>query len=96
MYDTVSRAFITLGQVMKMIADGVRVKIIDKESGLDITNPIRVRAIANEAEGLARRMAGLASRDTTNLHGIAKELGKLTREMVRLRELVRKEAQNEG
>ncbi len=65
MYDTVGRAFITLGQVLGMVGRGIKVRVIDKASGLDITNLIRIRAIANEAEALARRMSRLAERDAS-------------------------------
>ncbi len=96
MYDTVGRAFITLGQVLGMVGRGIKVRVIDKASGLDITNLIRIRAIANEAEALARRMSRLAERDARNLNEMAMVLSRLTKEMARLRNLVKKEAQNGG
>ncbi|MEO0141183.1 MAG: polyhydroxyalkanoate synthesis regulator DNA-binding domain-containing protein [candidate division WOR-3 bacterium] len=94
MYDTAGKAFITLGQVLRMIAQGIRVKVIDKVSGIDVTNLIRIRAIANEAERIARRMSSAASRDAIKLQELAVELGNLMREMARLSRIVKKEAQN--
>jgi len=96
MYDTVARAFITLGQVMAMIGKGTRVRVIERASGIDVTNLVRIRAIANETVSLARRMAGLAAVDGTNLSAIANEMGRLGREMTRLGRLVKKEARDGG
>ncbi|MGC8894342.1 MAG: polyhydroxyalkanoate synthesis regulator DNA-binding domain-containing protein [candidate division WOR-3 bacterium] len=94
LYDTVSRAFVTLGQVMGMIGRGIGIKVVDKASGIDMTHLVRLRAIANETERLARRMADLASKDSARLQEMASELGRLTSEMARLRRMVKKEAQN--
>jgi hypothetical protein len=96
MYDTVSRAFITLGQVLSMVGRGIRVRVVDRASGIDITNLIRIRAIANEASRLARRMSRIASQDASRLHEMAQELGRLTRELARLRRFVKKEAKDAG
>lgn len=94
MYDTVSRAFITLGQVLGMIGQGIKLRVIDKASGLDITNLTRIRAIANEVEALAQRMSGFADGDARKLNEMAKELGRLTMEMAGLRRLIKKEARD--
>jgi|GEM_PF-2016867 len=96
MYDTVSKAFITLGQLLGMVNRGVRVRIVDKASGIDITHLIKIRAIASEAGRLARRMSRIASKDTARLQEMAQELGRLAREMARLRRLVKKEAEDAG
>lgn len=96
MYDTVSKAFVTMGQVLGMFGRGIRLRVIDKASGLDITNLIRIRAIANEAEALARRMSRLAEGDARKLNEMARDLGRLAREMAKLRNLVKGEAQNGG
>ena len=85
MYDTVAKSFVTLSEVLAMVRRGVRVVVVERATGRDITPLILARALAKEAEELARRAATAGYEELTKLTA---ELRELMERVKKLREVI--------
>ena len=86
LYDTASKTFVNLAKVLEMAREGLRVKVLDRRTGRDITRPTLLKALAAEAERLAA--GAWEAVDPAEIRRLVEELRALRKAIERLAEEV--------